>query len=105
MKKRIQIGLVIVALAMTASACSRAQIADNTAEAALGATKLAVRGAVGATKLAVRGGVAAVEAARASQAARTDFPAGTSVCQNAQGGFYAALETEDGQLTCLPPAD
>lgn len=65
------------------------------------------RGEVGAGKLAVRGGKAAVERARESDAEISDFDSGTPVCRNAAGGYYAALETEDGDVTCLPqqPSD
>lgn len=89
-------------LALGVQGCTTEQVVDNTLETGAFVGRTVVKGAVGAGKLAYRGGKAAVAKARASQAERGDFPPGTAVCQNAAGGYYKALETEDGALTCLP---
>lgn len=101
--------LVAVCAGLALQACSRENIADNTfdstvfvakttGKAVVGAGKLAY----GAGKLAVKGGKAAVDKAQASRAAKSDFARGDAVCENASGGYYAALTTEQGQLVCLP---
>ncbi|WP_372836431.1 hypothetical protein, partial [Puniceibacterium confluentis] len=83
------------------SACSTENIADNTVDATVFATKTVVKGAVGAGKLAYKGTAAAVNAARDSTATKDSFPAGTPVCTNANGGYYEALQNNDGVYYCL----
>lgn len=83
------------------SACSTESIADNTGDAAIFVGKTAVKGVVGAGKLAVRGTKAGIAKARESVAERSDFPAGTAVCENANGGYYQALVNEAGEAYCL----
>ena len=94
--------IMLVSVFVIAGACSRQNIVDNTFDAGVFVGKTAVKGAVGAGKLAVRGTKAAIQAARESNAAKSDFPSGTAVCENASGGYYAALINDDGDLYCLP---
>ena len=97
--------LVFICSGLALQACSRENIADNTFDGTVFVAKTIGKTVVGAGKLAVRGGAAAVNAARESRAARSDFPRGTAVCENASGGYYAALVAEDGTLFCLPKSD
>ncbi len=101
--------VILVCSGLALQACSTENIADNTfdgtvfvakttGKVVVGAGKLAY----GAGKMAVKGGKAAVDNAQASRAAKTEFPRGTAVCENASGGFYAALSSEQGELFCLP---
>ena len=103
MKTNIKMTISAAVLgAFALSACSAENVADNTSDAVIFVGKTAVKGAVGAGKYAYRGGKAAVTKARGSQADRGDFPAGTAVCSNASGGYYAALENAEGKFVCLP---
>ncbi|MCQ0091206.1 hypothetical protein [Roseovarius sp. M141] len=94
--------LIAVCSGLALQACSRENVADNTFDGTVFVVKTIGKTAVGAGKLAVKGGTAAVNAARESRAAKTEFPRGTAVCENASGGYYAALTSEQGELVCLP---
>jgi len=96
------VAVIMVSSTLILGACSAENIADNTGDAVIFVGKTAVKGVVGVGKFAYRGGKAAVTKARSSTAERGDFPAGTAVCTNASGGYYAALENAEGQFVCLP---
>ncbi len=94
--------LVLVCSGLALQACSRENIADNTFDGTVFVAKTAGKAVIGAGKLAVKGGKAAVNAAQESRAAKSEFASGTAVCENASGGYYAALTSEQGELVCLP---
>lgn len=99
-----RLGLLAAAF-VALTACSAENIADNTADVTIFLGKTAAKAAVEAGKLVFKGGKLAVQAARDSTAGPTDFPPGTVICQNAQGGYYEALEATDGSFYCLPKED
>jgi hypothetical protein len=93
--KKISAALVVSAVAL--SACTTRQVVENTGDAALGTTKLIVRGAIGAGKLAVRGTVAGVRKLSAPEAG---FKAGQEVCVTRSGEVVGRVDIIDGQRVC-----
>ncbi len=93
---------VLVVSAVVLAGCTTRQVVENTGDAALGTTKLIVRGAIGAGKLAVRGTVAGVRKLTAPEAG---FKAGQEVCVSQSGDIVGRVDVINGQRVCtLIPA-
>ncbi|WP_308917028.1 hypothetical protein [Jannaschia sp. LMIT008] len=95
---RFAITLAAAATLVATTGCTTRQVVENTGDAALGVTKIAVRGAAGAVRLAGRGTVAGV---RRLTEARGDLAAGTEVCFDGDGEVIGVVQVIDGDRTCV----
>lgn len=95
----LKAGAVALFSVTSLSACSTAQVVDNTGEAITFIGTTAVRGVVGAGRLAVRGTRAGIGRLQEAQDGR---PAGTLVCLNNAGDVYATATEENGETVCPP---
>ena len=89
---------IALAAIVALTGCTTRQVVENTGDAALGVTKIAVRGAVGATRLAAKGTVAGVRKLRES---RAGYEAGTEVCFDDDGEIIGVVEILDGERACV----